>query len=336
MSDTNLATEVIDGVNQDINNLGANPPRAAVEQIIASHAKAGAYGNPTLENRAADLAKQYYGQGMKPDVAASAAATQVYQDAMSARPSLQEQGNQLLGYRNPGNNGVPDAGDVQQFIDDRNTGLPADQRISLTGGEQNVLNDARSAMADAGIAPELAAQAQAAIVNAASGGRLLPAGIDIHGNLKVTVHDYVKLDFQDSQLKTTVGDTTYTHTGDVKVDAKHVKLTASSISILASEKEINIVTGSKLSERSVHSFTMATKYFMHTSGCENSLGGLGIDLSLVNASYASLKVGTAWRMRTRGLSRAGTYGFVYGKSDRITEKKNNYLLGMAALLIILP
>lgn len=336
MSDTNLATEVVDGVNQDINNLGTNPPADAVKNIIAEHAKLGANGDPALESKAADLATSYYEQGMKPDVAASAAATQVYQESMDARPSLSEQRDQLLRYRDSNNTGIPDSGDVQQFIDAKNANLPAGQKISMSSGANSALNDAREAMKSAGVSPELAAQAQAAIVNAASGGKLLPAGIDIYGNLKVTVYDYVDLDFKNSQIKTTVGDTVHTHTGDVDIHAKDVKLTANSIAILASEKETNIVTTKKISERSDCSFTMATTYFMHTSGCENSLGVLGVDLSAVNASYATFKVGTAAYMRTRGLTRAGTFGFVYKKSDKINKKANDFLLGVAAFLIILP
>ncbi|CAM4332084.1 hypothetical protein BOTU111921_23870 [Bordetella tumbae] len=337
MSDTNLATEVVEGVNQDINNLGTNPPADAVKNIIAEHAKLGANGDSALESKAVDLANSYYEQGMKPDVAASAAATQVYQESMDARPSLVEQRDQLLGYRDANNKkGIPDSGDIQQFIDAKNANLPDGQKISMTSGANSALNDARDAMKNAGMSPELAAQAQAAIINAASGGKLLPAGIDIYGNLKVTVYDYVDLDFKNSQIKTTVGDTVYTHTGDVDVNAKDVKLTANAIAILASEKETNIVTTRKVSERSDCSFTMATTYFMHTSGCENSLGVFGVDLSLINASYATFKVGTAGYMRTRGLTRAGTFGFVYKKSDKINKKANDFLLGFAAFLIILP
>src|SRR5690606_2330841 len=45
------------------------------------------------------------------------------------------------------------------------------------------------------VSPELAAQAQAAAVNAAAGGSLMGAGIEIQGPLKATVHDKVELTF---------------------------------------------------------------------------------------------------------------------------------------------
>src|SRR3546814_5783698 len=54
------------------------------------------------------------------------------------------------------------------------------------------------------LTPGLAAKAQVAAINAAGGGQLMAAGIDIDGTLTATVHSNVTLDFKSSQIKNTV------------------------------------------------------------------------------------------------------------------------------------
>src|SRR3546814_10347759 len=85
------------------------------------------------------------------------------------------------------------------------------------------------------LTPGLAAKAQVAAINAAGGGQLMAAGIDIDGTLTATVHSNVTLDFKSSQIKNTVLDTTYRHYNDVTILAKDVRLTAASIAIRSEE-----------------------------------------------------------------------------------------------------
>src|SRR3546814_16331315 len=87
------------------------------------------------------------------------------------------------------------------------------------------------------LTPGLAAKAQVAAINAAGGGQLMAAGIDIDGTLTATVHSNVTLDFKSSQIKNTVLDTTYRHYNDVTILAKAVRLTAASLAIDASVEE---------------------------------------------------------------------------------------------------
>src|SRR3546814_2014395 len=128
----------------------------------------------------------------------------------------------------------------------------------------------RDAFATANIPPPLAAQAELAAVNAAAGGTVTSAGLDIDGNLNVTVHKEVKLTFQDSQIKTTKLNTVYTHHSNVTINAKDAKLTANKIDINAQVEETNRVSGFKRSVRNDSSLVIGTIHRTNTPVRYNS------------------------------------------------------------------
>lgn len=171
----------------------------------------------------------------------------------------------------------------------------------------------------AAVSPELAAKAEIAIMNAAAGGGLMAAGLEIDGQLTVKVHDFVHLDYKDSHIKTTVKDTTYTHKDNVNIYAKNVRLTAQEIIINATEEEKNTVTENKEIFRGVF-LTGGLFSGLHTKDNNKTFIGLGLDVSGVNASYGSFRFGVAGVMTHKGKRRDGIK--VFGLTDNSTLEEH--------------
>lgn len=326
----NLAEEIIAAVNEDLNNLGGSPPPEVVEEIVVRHAKTGAGDDPVLQQEAAELARNQLKSGMDPDAAAVSAATQTYQKGQSQLPSLEDNGDELLEYRPEASKGIPGESEIDEYLENHDA--------SMTSAQREMLTEATSAMNDAAMSPELAAPAQAAIINATQGGTLMPAGIDIHENLTAVVHDKVTLDLQNSQIKTTMGAVEYNHTaGNFHLTAKDVKLTAEKVAILASETETNIVHNHKRSSRSIYSISLGTTTVTTNPVVDLTLTGIGVDLNLVNASYGTVRVGSALRMDTWGAGRIGFKGVSHETvPNKFMEKFNSRLIKTVIALIILP
>src|SRR5690606_4501809 len=124
-----------------------------------------------------------------PETSATLAGAGAHQDAVSARSGIQDQARDLLKRQHTADPGVPPVDDVKAYTDLPQQGLSADELATT----ETVMQEAAESMGAAGVPAPIAAQAELAIANAAAGGQLLPAGLDIHGRLKVTVHDYVDL-----------------------------------------------------------------------------------------------------------------------------------------------
>src|SRR5690606_7494186 len=122
-----------------------------------------------------------------------------------------------------------------------------DATDSLVLGEQPPRKDSKDM--EAPVDPELAAQAQVATISVLSNPSLIAPGLHVQGNLNATVYDKVDLTFQSSHLKNNLGTTTYTHTANVTINAKHVRLTAPSMKINTTNEERNTVSVSKVSKR---------------------------------------------------------------------------------------
>lgn len=323
----NFADELLENVRKDLTNLGGSPPPEKVEEIVVRYAQQGAGDDPALQQQAADLARERLAAGMAPDAAAVSTAAQTYQEAAAKRPGLDQQTEDLLGYRPQGSNAAPGQSEREKFLKDRG--------IQLTGSENEALGQTASALNDVGASAELSAQAQLAIANAGAGGTLLPTGLDIHGKLTATVHDTVHLKLLDSQIKTTVGPTTYTHHGKVWIEAKDVKLTANEIHVNA-QTEVNTVNNMKVSTRSFYTgsigtFQITTMPVMDTAGTV-----IGVELNGLNASFGTIRVGTSVRMNTRGRARRGMKGATYETAkNHFTEKTNSFLLKCVLIGIIL-
>lgn len=327
MSD-DLIGDIKEGVQTDIEALGPNPDSNKVADIVARQAQQGAAGNPVLEDHAAEWARQYHAQGVDPQTAAAAAGARAHQDVVSSRPSIQDQAAAL---RAKQGEGVPTAATVDEY-----TGLSKPE-MGLSDKElatvNSTLTETSENMTKAGVSRDVAAQAQLAIANAASGGKVLPAGLDIHGKLKVTVYDYVDLTFQSSQIKTTKGATTYTHKEDVDIFAKNVRLTADMILIEPTNLETNWVKGSKESYRDWFSVSMGLSSTTTTTADYVSLYGLTGSFAPLNIHIAPIKVGAAVRMSTRGLARWGIQAMTYENSDHMSRRSNVFFM-MASVLLI--
>jgi len=334
MTDPYDPTTVRDGVAKEIADLteaagGQAPDGQTIRDIIAKYARQGANGNPALEAGAEKRALEYYDQGISPETAASAAARQTYQDATGPRPTLAQEADRVLGYHDEDQ--IPDSSDIERYIADREVTIPAHEKAPL----DRALADMREAFDTANIPEPLAAQAELAAVNAAAGGTVTSAGLDIDGNLNVTVHKDVELTFQDSQIKTTKLDTVYTHHSDVEIHAKDVKLTASKIDINALVEETNRVSSFKKSVRNDSSLVIGTFHRTNTPVRNNSLVGASLDASLVNFSFAPIKVGNAYEMSHHGIRRYGIKGVNYETLRNWKEKtKKNVRRVIAALIFI--
>ncbi|MCD0501502.1 hypothetical protein [Bordetella petrii] len=322
MPEPDLIKDVKDSVNEEIEALGPDATPEQIADIVAEQAQAGADGNTTLANEAADRARDLYGRGADPDTAAAASAAQAHQDVVAQRPDVQTQGQQLLDSRSPDNDGAPTPEELQNY-----TGVdPGDQRATV----EDLTKSLQAVNAPPGLVP----QAQLAVANAVSGGTVLPTGLDIHGNLKVTVHDYVKLDFKNSQIKTTLDKTTYVHKGDVTINAKNVRLTADEIVIEPLEKEINRVQTSKESYRKWLSVSLGLSTTTTTTVRHYSLfGASGSVVPTVNLHIAPLKVGAAVWMNTRGFGRDGIKAATYENTKSMSRTSNSMFLLASVMLI---
>ncbi|MVW77741.1 hypothetical protein [Bordetella sp. 02P26C-1] len=330
MSD-DLIDTIEQGVRNDLDALGPNPDPSQVADVVARQAQRGAGGDPVIGNQAAQRARGYLEQGMDPETSATLAGAGAHQDAISARSGIQDQARDLLKRQHTADPGVPPVDDVKAYTDLPQQGLSADELATT----ETVMQEAAESMGAAGVPAPIAAQAELAIANAAAGGQLLPAGLDIHGRLKVTVHDYVDLTFQSSQIKTTKGPTTYTHQGDVKIKATNVRLTADTILIEPTSLEINKVSESKSSSRSIFSATLGLSSTTTTTDDYHSLFGLNAAVAGVNIHMAPVKVGAAFKMTTRGLTRDGIQAFTYENSDAMTRKSNVCFMAASILLIFI-
>jgi hypothetical protein len=326
-----LIDTIQQGVRADLDALGPNPDPARVAEIVGQHAGQGAGGDPRLANQAAGQARAYLERGVDPETSATLAGASVHQDSVAGRPGIQDQADALLKRQQTDKPGVPSVADVDDYSRLSEQGIPADDLAT----SRTVMQEAGGSMTAAKVPPPIAAQAELAIANAASGGQLLPSGLDIHGRLKVTVHDYVDLTFQSSQIKTTKGPTTYTHKADVKIEATNVRLTADTIVIEPSELEINVVSGSKRSTRDFFSATFGLSSTTTTTDDYVSLFGLNASFAAINLHMAPVKVGAAYKMTTRGLTRDGIQAFTYENSDALTRKSNVAFMAASVLLIFL-
>lgn len=152
--------------------------------------------------------------------------------------------------------------------------------------------------------PTLAAQAAAAAVSALSNPSLIAPGLHVQGNLNATVYDRVDLTFESAYLKNNLDETTYTHTADVTINAKHVRLTAPELKIDTTKEERNTVYVSKVSKRAVNvgfgvystlstpvSNTAVTALNFEPSGVSNSAVVNRIAAVGVHYNQARLRVG---------------------------------------------
>lgn len=325
-----LVEDVLNAVNRDITNLGHAAPPEMIEKIVVRHAKLGAGSNQALQQEAADLARERLQNGASPTDAATFAATQTYAKSVSQRPSLGNHGAELLGYRPAGATGIPGSNEVNAYLanhDDAN----------MTSAQRGVLSSATESYGHANVSPELAAQAQAAIINAASDGVLMPAGIDISGDLTVVVHNDVTLELKNSQIKTTKGEVVYNHVaGNFHLVADDVRLTANAVNINASVTETNIVRNRKYSLRKEYSKTWGSKTVTTNPLWDLTITGLGSDINGLSNSFGAVRVGAAVRMDTWGAGRIGFKGVSHA-TVRTTwmEKANGRLIKSAAIMIIL-
>jgi|SRR5690606_18306124 len=312
--------DIDDDVKAAINQLGQDATPQQIADIVAAHARDGVpNGSPELRQLAAEQAlAAYQDQGMAPGKAATLGAVKAYEEGQKSKPSLQEQAQNFLG------NGteVPTADAVRE--------LPG---VSM-GDHDEALDEATDRMGAADIPPGLAAQAQLAIANAASGGTMVASGLEIHGKLKVTVHDYVSLDYQDSQIKTTVGPVQYNHHGNVTIRANAAYLTADSIDIQAHESETNIVRGEKISN--VNSFSLGWgPWYQSNFGSTTSKFAFSVTAAGVNMHVAPVKAGVAVRMVTRYAGRTGIKGISFDDTEDHVSKANLALMGVSVLMMFI-
>lgn len=157
---------------------------------------------------------------------------------------------------------------------------------------------------EAPVDPALAAQAEAAAVSALSNPSLIAPGFHVQGNLNATVYDKVDLTFQSSHLKNNLGKTTYTHNANVTINAKHVRLTAPSLTIKTTNEERNTVEVSKVAKRIFNigfglystqstpiSTTALTAVNFEPSGISNSAVVNRLALVGMHHNLATLRVG---------------------------------------------
>ncbi len=309
MGQPNLVDEVKRKVKEQIIAQGASGNNELINQIIGEQAAIAAEGNPALSEKAQQIAQNYYSQGIPPEDSAGYAAAQIHQEAVLARPSVDTRADQLLRLRTAeekDDDAIASAGEVEQFA--RNNNIPIDSK------SKTAISDISEILAETPIDSGDAARAQLAVVNAQSNGSVLPAGLEINGNLTAKVYGAVDLDFKNSHFKTVIGDTTYTHHSDIQIDAENVYLTASTISIEA-DKEINTVTGNKISRRSDLSASCGLFNIMEVSEVNRAYTALSVDISGVNASGAVSRFGVCAYMKHFGSSRHGVKGFAFGNAD---------------------
>ncbi|WP_459617460.1 hypothetical protein [Bordetella sp. 2513F-2] len=187
---------------------------------------------------------------------------------------------------------------------------------------------------DPPVGPDLAAQALAANINAAANGTLIAPGLEFKQKLTATVHDTVNLDFKSSYFKTTKGETTYEHKGNVYIDATDVRLTASNIRIYAWE-ERNTVSDRKESYRYISNIGVGSASGLFTSGSNNNATAVGGDFSFLNMSIGGLRLGFAGVMSHYGDVRKGKKLLEIDSTKSKWDKGANIFLTAAMAYIII-
>lgn len=328
MSD-DLIDAIKDGVRTDLGALGPDPEPVQVADVVGQHARHGAGGDARIGNQAAAQAREYLDQGVGPEDSAALAGARAHQDVVGQRRGIQAQANDLITQQGSDGPAVPSVDAVDNQTALSNQGIDPGELATT----KSVMARAGESMSAVGLSPPVAAQAELAIANAASGGQALPSGLDIHGNLKVTVHDYVKLSFESSQIKTTKGPTTYTHKDDVDIRATNVRLTADTILIEPSVSETNWVKGSKSSYRKYYSVNIGLSSTTTTTDDHVTLYGASAAIAPLTIHIAPVKVGAAYRMVTRGKTRDGIMAMTYENSDAMSRKSNVHFM-LASILLI--
>lgn len=261
-----------------------------------------------------------------------------------SKPDLNKLTEDLVDFQNrdPSKPEFPTAQNVRDFAKDKNVDLAGKDGViegmtkSFSGSDGiTVFGQELTGTMAAPVSPKLAAQAQAAAVNAAAGGSLMGAGIEIQGPLKATVHDRVELTFQNSYLKNTQGNTLYTHIGDVTIKATDVRLTASAITIDAKVEERNTVETRKESYRYAFNLGFGTYSTLSTPTSNNSASLMSLDFSGVNSSAAVLRFGLAWKMTHKGSWRQGVKGLTLSDKGTSEERQANLVVTGAGFLLVL-
>ncbi|MBO9354460.1 hypothetical protein GG851_10685 [Bordetella petrii] len=228
-----------------------------------------------------------------------------------SKSKLEELTDELLGYQGPAgrddpvNPSMSEVSDLASHhgVDLEGWQKPIESLISSFESSEGV--PVLSSTLAAPVSPELAAQALVAGVNAASGGTLLPPGLELKKNLTATVHQYVNVEFKSSYFKNTLGNTTYQHGSDVEILAKDVRISANHIRV-SSNVERNTVTSKKESYRYISNLSAGIWSGLYTSGCNNSVTAVAGDLSwVVNFSAGGIRLGTAVAMGHHGDIRTG-------------------------------
>ncbi|MBO1111809.1 hypothetical protein [Bordetella petrii] len=313
---------ISDEVNAAIEALGPDATAEQITAVIEEHARNGViYGSPSLGDVAAEEAASAYAeQHLPPGAAATLGAAKGRQEADKDKPSISELAADIRN-RNA-SAGVLSADDIAAA-----TGISADSN-------DGILKDVTSSLADHNVDPATASLVQSAVANAISGGALASAGLDIQGQLKVTVHDFVDLKFDSSHIKTTLGQVVYTHEGTVDIKAQSAYLTAGSIRIEASHSETNIVHAEKKSNVSNYSFSRGP-WYSSDFGHSHSVSDWSVSGALLNAHVAPVKVGVAARMVTNFGIRTGIKGVSFDDVGDNVNKTNLALMGVSVILMIL-
>ncbi|HYG42527.1 MAG TPA: hypothetical protein VEA17_06365 [Bordetella sp.] len=200
----------------------------------------------------------------------------------------------------------------------------------LSGRSFSVLNLNLESSARPPASPEVAAQALAAGVNAASGGKLIPAGFEVSQDFNLTVHDFVRVDLLDSYIKYTTGATQYNHKGNVTINATDVHLKAGTIAVNADEEK-NTVHAAKKMSRYVN-VSSGTYTMLQTPWKNRSALIVSGDFSAGNASVGGARIGTAAQMSHYGTGRHGG-GLVSLDNDRSKWEKSANMVSLGATVI---
>jgi len=188
---------------------------------------------------------------------------------------------------------------------------------------------------EAPVDPTLAAQAEAATVSALSNPSLIAPGFHVQGNLNATVYDKVDLTFQSSYLKNNLGTTTYTHNANVTINAKHVRLTAPSLTIKTTNEERNTVTVSKVSKR-ILNIGGGLYSTQSTPISTTSLTAVNFEPSVISNSAALARLALVGMHHNRAKLRVGAKGlnlaFKESVSVDFASSKRNHRVGIRIIL----
>ncbi len=313
------------------------PTEQQIRDAIAESAKLGANGESQHYDDAAKAALDYYDKGLSPEDAAVAGAAAGRNKMMADKPSLTELGQAYNDASSKSGNFFKDLvpwsatnRKVDNFVEDNNLGLDSDARGKLSDVADYVQDQVKD--------PTLAGQAVAAVANAQSGGALSPSGLEILGNLHVTVHSDVTFTLENAHIKTVRGNATYKHTADVNILAptSGVYLTAGTVNIFAQEKEKNWVTGDKTSRRLLAASYGYPENVTHVKDYQMSATLASYTVYGAQAHVAPFKLGGAWRQATRGVRRDGIKAAGVLNANNIERTIGGLLsLGPCILFIIL-